>query len=110
MNAFSDVFAMLDQEKERLCPELRDPISEAIAQREKPQYDRAIPECCTEAGAKELLRQISQFWDRKEKYNRGAIKLWIEPMAIQLCPSSPTNRLFYCVRSNLISGLPAVRK
>lgn len=66
----------------------------------KPQYDHAIQDFCTPEGAAEIKRRCEQFWDRKEKFGTP-VTFWIEKQQ-----HNKTGYHFYCVRSNLVRGLP----
>jgi hypothetical protein len=67
----------------------------------KPQYDHAILDFCSEEGAAELKRRCEQFWDRNQKHG-AAVTFWIEKGTAR----ANNGRAFYCVRSNLVRGLP----
>ena len=71
----------------------------------KPQYNHAIQDFCTPEGAAELKRRCEQFWDRREKFG-VPVKFWIEAIADRRWERHGTGRLFFCVRSNLVRGLP----
>jgi hypothetical protein len=69
----------------------------------KPQYDHVILDFCSKEGAAEIKRRCEQFWDRRRSEKHGvAVTFWIE----QMVDHSKTGRYFFCVRSNLVSGLP----
>jgi hypothetical protein len=77
-----------------------------IAVIDKPNL--GIRDFCTEEGAAEIKRRIEQFWDRREKHNRDAIKISIVKMNLEA--DKVHIKIFYCVRSNLVRGLPAENK